>query len=180
MGRSVRGYIGANRGLRNVYTPRRLRSGRVTARNAVSPQHLAVQRSVVEAECAVYPGSNISSIPFGVIRPNNRHSYLDKIAVSDRATLRGLTQFALSSRGARRQMLEHEDISNCIFVKEVLRYAVLDRPQLVDSKAERCRSGRSSTLGKRCVGTAWRRTESHFLQSFQRLPSWEVFLRVSR
>ena len=39
-----------------------------------------------------------------------------------------------------------------------MRYTVLGRPQLVDSKADRCRSGRSSTLGKRSAPA----TPSHF------------------
>src|SRR5438067_8317057 len=90
---------------------------------------------------------------------------LNQIAVSDPARLEGLTQFPFSSRHAHQQTLERQDISNRICVKGLLRYPVPDRPQAVDSKAERCRSGRSSTLGNRLRTRVLTHTKSHLLTS---------------
>jgi D-arabinose 1-dehydrogenase-like Zn-dependent alcohol dehydrogenase len=48
----------------------------------------------------------------------SRHVRLNEIAVNDRGTFRGLTQFVFSLGRAIRQRLEQQDISNRIFVKE--------------------------------------------------------------
>ena len=72
---------------------------------------------------------------------------LNEIAVSDRTTLECLTQFPSCRRACASKRLQRRHISHRVCVKGVLRHP--DRPQLVDSKAEKCRSGRSSPFGTR-------------------------------
>jgi len=102
-----------------------------------------------------------------------------KIAVSDRRTLRGLPQFARES--------DPSSVAKCRFAegsppvqtrRRVLRYTVPDRPQLVDSKAERCRSGRSSTLGKRSSPAALTHSNARQRTRDQRLNPPERSLDV--
>src|SRR5262249_14054759 len=82
-------------------------------------------------------------------RTHLRHqpTQLKEIAVGDPCEIEGLTQFPFPSRTRGSKGFERQDISDRICVKGCLRYIFPDRPQRVDSKAERCRSGRSSTLG---------------------------------
>jgi hypothetical protein len=74
----------------------------------------------------------------------------EEIAVSDRAALGGLTQFPRLVSLTRFEPTESKrDRERRTRGTRRVRQSLRDLSQLVDSKPERCRSGRSSTLGKR-------------------------------